>query len=354
LPAPTRKSERRMPSGKPSRKSSRGAAARARMVLGGRLAHGLIWLCVVLAVGASTAFGLRRLESRVATTEESAQSPTTIRVRLSPVPSWMPWSLACHIAACLVDPNSDFNDPRVAQQTYERLCACPWVKSAEPVLKRRSEDPLLGIFEVKAAFREPFATVAMKDGRGMAIVDEDGVRLPDEPGQPGAPRWMATPPAGGAAGAGSAAPAPVYYRDKNEIPAGLAARPVQYMLIDGVAADAPPAGKKWPGQDLVDGIRLAQCLRGKPYADQIACVDVRNHGGRLMGNSARPHIVIRARGRGGEAVEVWFGRFPSPHGDYVLSVERRMANMEDYLQKFGGLFGAHRRVDLQYDRVHVE
>jgi hypothetical protein len=315
-----------------------------------RLARGLVWLVAVLAVGASAAFGLKSLETHVTASDEAMVAPTSVRVRLSPIPAWMPRSLANHIAAGILDGNAEFNQTSLVQDAYDRLAACPWVRSVDHAKKEHTSDPLVGILEVQATFREPQAVVLLKDGKGYAFVDEEELRLPDEAKVPGAPRWTAKiPPADARTPARLA-----YYWDKCEVPQGLSPQPIHYILIEGVQADAPPPGQTWQGQDIADGVRLIRLLRDKPYASQVVSVDVRNYGGRVLGNSGKPHISIHARGRNGEPVDVWFGRFPMPHGDYIITAERRLANLDDYLARCGGFFGAHRRVDLQYDKVHVE
>ncbi len=308
-----------------------------------------VGLLAVLAVGAGAAYGLRGLEKHLTATDAMAAAPTSVRVRLSPIPSWMPWSLACDIAGSVLDANADFLDASLTRVAHDRLAACPWVRSVGEVRKQHTADPLVGVLEMQATFREPVALVALADGRSYAFVDEEGVRLPDEPGRPGAPRWRVTVP-----GSGAEAPREVACWDKLEAPRGLVPRPIHYIFVEGVQAAPPVPGQRWAGQDLADGLRLVGLLRGRKYADQIVAVDVRNFGGRVSGNSARPHITIRARGRGGESVEVGFGRFPNPRGDYILGAERRLANLDDYIARCGGWFGVHRRVDLQYDRVHAE
>jgi hypothetical protein len=309
--------------------------------------RGGVWLAVALAACASAVFGLKSLETHLAASD--APAPTSTRVRLSTIPAWMPWSLASDIASGILPASADFNDPKLVQRTYDRLKACPWVRSVEQVRKQHTADPLVGILEVQARFREPLAVVLPKDGPGFAFVDEEAVRLPEEPNRPGAARWAGKLPATAERPARE-----VHYWDRAEAPAGVTVRRVIYVAIEGVQADPPPPGMKWPGADIADGVRLAGLLRPKPYFAQVVSIDVRNYGGRVQGNSGKAHIVIHVRGRNGETVEVWFGRFPAPHGDYVLSAERRLANLEEYLARYGGFFGAHRRVDLQYDRVHVE
>jgi hypothetical protein len=319
-----------------------------------RLLRGAILLVVVLAAGGSAAYGLKSLEKHVVAKDQEVAAPTSVRVRLSPIPEWMPWSLATHIAGGIIDPSAEFNHPSLVQNAYDRLSASPWVRAVDHVQKSHTDDPLVGILEVRAQFREPLAVALLKDGKGYAFVDEESVRLADEAGVPGPARWEAVVPA--PSDAASAQARIARYWDKCEVPQGVTARPIHYILIEGVQAEPPSFGQTWPGQDVADGVRLVKMLRDRPYAAQIVSVDVRNYGGRILGNSGKPHIVIHARGRGGEPVDVWFGRFPLPHGDYILTAERRLTNLDHYVTRCGGFFGAHHRVDLQlqYDRVHVE
>ena len=43
-----------------------------------------------------------------------------------------------------------------------------------------------------------------------------------------------------------------------------------------------------------------------------------------------------------------------PNSDYILTAQRRLANLDQYIARCGGYFGVHHRVDLQYDKIHVE
>lgn len=326
--------------------SSRRSRPRGRWAT---LGSGLFWVSLVAAVGAAAAFGLKALEARVVASDAPGAVPTSVRVRMSPIPAWMPWSLACHIATGALAPDADFNDPSLGQSVYERLSANSWVRSVRHVLKKRSDDPLTGILEIEANFREPVAVVVLRDGRAYAFVDAEGVRLADEPNAPGAARWVVTLPATADRPARE-----VRYWTRSEVPPGSAARPAHYVLIEGAAAPPPAPGREWEGKDLADGLRLAMLLRPKRYGGQVVSVDVRNHGGRVLGNSGAAHITVHARARDGEPVEVRFGRFPAPYGDYIVPVETRMANLDAYVARCGGAFGVHRKIDLRYDRIHAE
>lgn len=327
------------------RRSKAPADARSR---GRRIARLTLWLMIALAVGGVTAFGLRALRSAAASGGPGA--PKSVRVRLSPIPSWMPRPLARELAGAALGPDADFNDPALTKTAYERMLASPWVRSVARVRKTRTDDPLVGLLEIEARFRQPVARAVLADGGGIEYVDAEGVRLPDQPGRPGAPRWVLVIPARGDQPARQ-----VCYRLRSEIPPDVAVRRVHYIRIEGVQAPAPPVGRRWEGQDMTDALRLLASLRARRYANQILSIDVRNHDGRVFRGAGEPHIRIHAIGRDGRQVQIRFGRFPLPDGDYVISPERRMTKLDDYVSRSGGYFGQHARIDLRYDQwIHVE
>lgn len=315
---------------------------------GSRIARAGLWLMIALTIGCATAYGLKVLKS--AASSGNAPAPTSVRVRLSPIPSWMPRPLARELAGAAMSPDTDFSDPALTKTAYERMLANPWIRSVARVQKKHTDDPLAGILEIQAQFRQPVAKVILPDGGGAQYVDAEGVSLPDDPNRPGAPRWVLVIPARGDEPARQ-----VCYRSRDEIPPDVAVRRVHYIHIEGVEAGAPPIGRRWKGQDMADALRLLGLIRARRYANQVFSIDVRNHNGRICRRTGEPHIRIHAIGPNRRQVEIRFGRFPLPGGDYVISPKRRMTKLDDYVVRSGGCFGRHARVDLRYDQwIHVE
>ncbi len=312
-----------------------------------RIGRAVLWLFGTIVFAGGAAFGLKQLERKVLAPPPAAvKTPMAVKVKLVDLPPWLPASLATHVATTLTPQNGDFNDMGLVETIYAGALKNPWIARVTRVQKQYTNDPLVGLVEVQADYRMPIARVLMKDGHSYAYVDAEGYRLVDDPNLPGVPAWAATV-------AVNNKTQRTFYCDKNEAPSGAEICRAHYITIEGVLTPPPTPGQKWEGDDLADGIKLVQMLRTRKYRDQIATVDVRNHNGRVCPNGREPQIRMYALTSEGEKTDIRFGRFPAPEGDYIVTPERRMKYLDEYVDHHGGLAGHNDWIDLRYDQLHV-
>jgi len=150
-------------------------------------------------------------------------------------------------------PDTDPYDDRVCPYVAERLVGSSWIEAVRRVTKQSD-----GRVKVYADFRKPFAMI---EQNGIAcLVDREGVRLPQQWASSGLNRsgWLA---------------------------------------IRGVAVRAPNLGRRWPGDDVAAGLKLARFLyraeaAGRtPFRDEIRAIDVSNFDGRRNRRAGRLQLV---------------------------------------------------------------
>lgn len=297
-----------------------------------------IFLLVVLVV--AVAGGMKWLEALVLSSREISDSPH-VTVQLDGRPAWMPLKLARGISQSLVDSRVRYEDDGLAERVYRKAAGEPWIRRVKGVRKYRDENGR-PVVRVQCEFRRPAAIAAWK-GR-YYYVDTEGVRLPDSPHRPQVPRWTASvaDPSGGPDRRAN-------FIELSHMPRGARPWRIHYLVIelnDELDPPAPAVGKPWNCKALSVGLRLVDLLGGRKYARQITRVDVRNYVGRVSRNLE--HLGFWA-GR----TYIKFGRFPHSDGvDWVVSPERKMANLDRYVaQRDGRLTGAG-RVDLQIDNLN--
>lgn len=263
-----------------------------------------------------------------------------VRVQLCDLPEWMPATTAKSIAQSVQPDGGDLNDWKLTERAYEAAAANPWIRRVVRVEKRITDDPRIGVLEIHAEYRKPFARVSLKDGRSYAYVSDDACRLPDE-----VPQFVAWIP-----GFDGHVGRKVYFLNEQEVPPSLSAVGVHYVIIKGVAGQMPPVGRRWEGEDIVEGLRLVALVWSRPYANQVAEVDVRNVGWRASGRE--PQLRLVARKANGPETIVLFGRFPDPEGDWVVPPERKLHNLDLYVRNnHGTLAGLVSRIDIQGDNL---
>ena len=322
--------------GPEARSSLRRLGSLARGPIGRALAKGLLAAGVIIVAG----IGLKALEYHVLSFE--AASSAAVRVHLADRPGWMPRSLAAEIPHSLAPDGGAANRPDLVERIHAEAMANPWIRRVGRVQKRATADPRVAGVEVLAECHRPVACVQV--GRRYVYVSDSGVRLPDHQ----VPKYEAIIPAR----AGTPARRELYVR-RHEIPPGVQARPVHYIVIYGVAGGVPAVGQAWPGADLADGVRLVKLVGSRKYASQISVVDVRNQGGRIDPNA--PHLRMYAQTARGRSTDSRFGQFPIPGGgDFVVSPERKLSYLDQYVARNGGqLAGINTYLDLRYDQLHV-
>lgn len=262
------------------------------------------------------------------------------KVCFAETPSWIPTQLLRKISNDFVTSQSDYRDEILVRNVYLKAVENPWISSVSKVRKFRDTEDR-AIVEVNCEFRRPIAVV--KHGSEYCYVDANGVRLRDSARDPEVPRWETL----------------IYDSNRNNnirkqfieiahVPSKSRAWRIPYIVIelhDEFDSGMPPVGKKWPSKALDDGLRLAKMLYQRKFSSQITRIDVRNHDGRISRNLE--HIGFWA-GR----TYVKFGRFPHNDGvDWVVSPERKLANLDRYVAVHEGKLSGASGIDLQIDNI---
>jgi len=302
----------------------------------------LIIALVVLLVLAAAVGGLKMLEGRVLSLQ-AAESPNIVRVSLVGSPAWMPASLRQEIVRSLRPRRVGFADPSLTKEVYRLAEANPWIRQVNSVRRLRTDDPKVGMVEINAEFRRPMARLLLDDGITYTYVDGRGVRLPAEQ----VPKYAAE------IKDSSGRKRRVYYVERSEIPPTVRPRRVHYIRIELYNAldGSPPAvGRRWDCPALAAGLRLINLLYSRRYFTQITTVDVLNFGGRI--NKEEPHLRMYAQCGSGRSTDIRFGKFPDPQGDWVISPEKKMSHLDEFVEKHGRLAGVKTYIDLRYDSCH--
>src|SRR5687768_6401818 len=160
-------------------------------------------------------------------------------------PAWMSDFLAGQIAK-LARPGGTRSafDHKLLVEVHSALKTNPWIKSIKQVRRVYGNSPADTI-EIDCDYRAPVALV--KWGDFYWLVDGDGVKLPEAYTAQQVPQIMIG-------------------RDKQ-----LAIR-----IIQGVKQPPAEPGYRWDGDDLAAGLEMVKLLFHKPYAEEIAKVDVSN------------------------------------------------------------------------------
>ena len=299
------------------------------------------WTFVMVALLAAGAIGLKAMEASVLT-GASQVTLRAVRVKFVDRPQWIPTELLRWIAADIAPSQNEYHRRDMSELVFSRAQANAWIRKVHRVEKRRTEDPQVGLIEVHAEFRKPIARVLAEDRH--FYVDADAVRLPALQ----APKWTAAtaPDASGRQGR-------ICFIDASDVPQTLRARPIHYIVIDGVRKSPPSVGQAWRADDLAAGLKLVRLVLGRPYAGQVTVVDVRNHAQRI--NKEEPALRIYAQRGKGRPTDIYFGRFPTEGGgDYVVSPQRKMSYLDRYVADHNGELAGHNSyLDRRFDALHV-
>ncbi len=305
-----------------------------RKAIARKCRNALVWLVVI----ASCAWGMSALERRVVV--RSNIPPVSVRVRLCDRPEWMPDELAREIAASILPGQADLNDWNLTEKAYRAAAANPWIRKVNRVTKRVADETGAGVLEIHAEYRKPVAQVLIDNDRSFVYVSGDGCRLPDE-----VPRWVAWVPARGGRPGRKA-----YFLCESDVPPEFKAVEVHYMAVKGVSGSVPKVGRRWESRDIIDALRLVRLFWDRPYARQIAEVDVRNFNWRASRHN--PQLRLIARKNDTPETVILFGRFPNSEGDWIVTPQRKIANLDIYVRNHRGtLAGLARKIDIRRDRL---
>ncbi|MFP4353928.1 MAG: hypothetical protein ACLFUJ_02300 [Phycisphaerae bacterium] len=344
----TRKSKTRPD--KPKRKTSKLPAPKEPSAIGRWWNHldepsrqrvraraGWLILAVLAAIPASLALSMA--EDSILSGQKG---PVTRRyvIRLANAPYWMPPATVEQIHQQLRPENSQFNDVDLARRVYELADRNPWIAKVGQVRKfSPREDGQPGRVTVQADFREPFTRVLWADSRGerpRCYVDRHGVVLPAAQ----VPLYRT--------GATEDSPQGVFYAASAALPTAGTVRELHYVTVGGLAEPAVTPGNQWAGQDIQAALDLVAALASRPYYKEIFILDISNYQSRRTSRASE--IVLHAReGRSG-TTRIDFGRLPRHNGDYVVSVDRKLDNLQQIYEANGRtLIGIDAVIDLRHD-----
>ena len=274
-------------------------------------------------------------------------------IRLADVPSWVPVSLRAEIAESFRPAGVEFGSHGLAEKVYALAAKCPWAASGVRVRRvRQIGEEGGGYVQVAMEFLKPVARVPFRSG--YVYVDQRGVVLPSSQ----VPQLvMMDYRRQGDELVLSQAQRQVCFMDESEVPKHVVAAPIHYVNIElgldrkGTALPPEP-GEQWRSEDLAEALRLADLVSGRPYGNQITTIDARNFKGRV--NRHESQLEMYAQIDQGPPTRIPFGRFPTGDGDYVVSPEQKMAYLDEYATRNGGIMaGIDSVLDLRYDQLRV-
>lgn len=294
----------------------------------------LAWAVLVAGVGLGVVAGFDAME-RYVQAQRRDIAHVRYGVELVDLPKWLPPTLNRLILSQVTPEGLAFEDDSLCETVHRRAVACPWIGEVAEVRRVRLGEGR-GAVRVHATYRRPVARVRYQ--QRTYYVDVDGVVLPYEQ----VPKW-ATRVDGHVR----------YFVYPDAVPAGLVPLPIHFILIDGVATCPPVEGEVWQAEDLRAGLRLVRLMLGKPYANQITVVDVRNFRERV--SSMEPELRMYAQQGRGRPTDIRFGRFPHPDGgDWVISPDRKLRYLDEYVADHAGrLAGNHEYIDVRFDELRV-
>ena len=150
------------------------------------------------------------------------------------------------------------------------------------------------------------------------------------------------------AGATENYPKGVFYAASDALPTTGAVRELHYVTIGGLAEPAPTPGNQWAGQDIQVALDLVAALVSRPYYKEIFILDISNYQARRTSRTSE--IVLHARQDRSATTRIDFGRLPRQNGDYVVSVDRKLDNLQQIYDANGGtLLGIDAVIDLRHD-----
>lgn len=187
----------------------------------------------------------------------------------------------------------------------ESLDRQPWIEAVDRIVRLPD-----GRVAVHAAFRQPVAMVAMRDG--YHLVDPKGLRLPD-----------------------------VF---------DLAmVRETGMKIIRGVAEAPPNAGQTWHGGDLTAALMMLALVMQQDWADQVVAIDVSNYQGRV--DRSEPAIKLLTRYEpelpSAQLPGIVWGRPIGRESHFDVAVEQKLEHIAQVARTSDG------RIDANGAEVHV-
>lgn len=249
--------------------------------------------------------------------DRRAETGEPPRIVLVDQPEWMNPVLAQRILDSLKPGTKGraSRDRELLLELANVLRAEPWVKEVRSVRRRFYDGQPGAMIEVDAEFRVPTALV--EAGGEFWMIDSEGVKLPER-----------------------------FAADEIGRVSLKKDHSLQLRAVTGVASNPPAVGQTWKGADVQAALDLVKLLHDKPFATDIAIVDVSNFGGRRNRESAQ--IVLHTR----QKTEVRWGR-PIHAQDFFVEVEpkKKLEYLEKIYDRFGRVDANYAWIDIRFDRV---
>jgi hypothetical protein len=251
-------------------------------------ASGALRLTLGLSILTAAALGLDAAESELHARKDL---PTEVTFELIGVPRHLDAALQAELATLR---NRAWLDETLCQDVHRHLAASAWIRTVRRIGKG---DP--GVVYVDCEYRHPIALVEAPEREYYCLIDEWGVRLPG-----------------------------TYRLD----PA--------WLVISGIEALPPAAGRSWSGEDVTIALELGKLLRMQSYGAQVGIIDVLNHDGRH--NPRTSHIVLKTSDH---AATILWGSAPGQEFEENTVAEKLRilsANHEEH----GRIDGHHSVIDI--------
>jgi hypothetical protein len=125
------------------------------------------------------------------------------------------------------------------------------------------------------------------------------------------------------------------------------------LAIYGVDEDMPRPGAAWGAPELVAGLKLAETLRGEPYASQIGALNVTNYGARIRADL--PQITLETVWLTPDQLPrmVYWGRPVGENSFYEVSTAAKLKALESLFARFNRIDAGRDYVDIRTEQVRV-
>jgi hypothetical protein len=302
----------------------------------GRVRARAAWLILLLACIGPAIWGLTQMQHEVLAGPRVTRS---FEVCLKSAPRWMPAEVVKQLERGFTPDQMEFHDTQLTQRVYELARDNPWTREVIRVqkLRRRTHQP--GLVLIRAEWREPFAKIITLDSRGERVawyVDAQGVVLPFR--QVPTRVW----PGAGAEGRN------VYLTETSPRRYDPQVQSLPYIRIYNVSGEPPEVGHQWPGQDVLDALRLANLIMKLEWWDRGYRwqIDLANY-------ARKRELTMTVIDQAGRETFIEFGHFPRIKGDWKLTPEKKMRNLTEIYRNRDGQLTSLGRIDLRFQSPDV-
>lgn len=254
-----------------------------------------LWLIGLVGIGVLWAMGVPRLEAYA----DSALSTDNITITFADRPAWLNDSIADelrHLARRQLVASPFDREGLVA--IHEALTLTGWFAEVKRV-ERTAPNRIV----ISGQFRTPFAVV--RDQWGAHLVDRHGHLLPQR-------------------------------YPKGAEPALLP------VLTHPIAPRPTSPGDQWAGPDIQAGLALAELLYAKPWANQLATID--------LGEYARTEAMWITTANG---ARILWGRAPGNEVGAEVPAEQKLRYLDYFNEQYRAIDRGLSSIDITHDKVYA-